>query len=154
VTDPAVYETVDLIALMNVDTGEVMPPAGLGKGYLMERYYLDESGRRHFYDQAIFFFDPAGGERGWVYYIGIYEGSSEYDGKWFRARAAGTEAVRTVLEEHGVRFGGGAAAGSPASARVAPRVGVTPLVIGAMVALLGIGAGVAGQRIRSLFDLR
>jgi hypothetical protein len=146
VTDPEAYAAIDLFTLMDLDTGEVSPPAGLGEGYLMERFWVDEGGARHDFDQAMFFFDPAGGERGWVFYIGIYQGSSEYDGKWFQARAAGTGAMRAILEENGVRFGDSSMAGPPAPAGFTSPVGVTPLVMGAMVALLGISAGVAGQR--------
>ncbi len=35
--------------------------------------------------------------RGYVHYIGLYNGSSEYDGRWFHVSAMGEQSLRRIL---------------------------------------------------------
>ena len=82
--------TLDWFAFADFQEGRVPPPAGPPQGgYEITRYYLD--GRRetafdhlHYYPQA-----------GLVYYDGIVNGWSSYDGKWYRANPE----IRTIFEK-------------------------------------------------------
>ncbi|MCZ2099888.1 MAG: hypothetical protein LC121_27220, partial [Anaerolineae bacterium] len=59
-------------------------------------YYQMSWGRYVAFDAVRYYPNPDGG-RGYVNYLGIINGSSEYDGKWFRANAAGEAALRAVI---------------------------------------------------------
>ena len=56
------------------------------------------------FDQVVYFPDPEGG-RGSIFYGGIVNGSSEYDGKWFRASQEGEAALRAALASAHMCFG-------------------------------------------------
>lgn len=60
------------------------------------------------WDHMRYYPHPAG-ERGYVLYVGLANGWSEYDGNWFRISRRGENAIRTVLAEHGIRLPGMAA---------------------------------------------
>lgn len=76
-TDPAL--TTDFLAFFDF-SDRVDVPKEPGPGYLVTRYYIDGSHETPF-DQLHYY--PAAGL---VYYDGIVNGGSEYDGKWYTAR--------------------------------------------------------------------
>jgi hypothetical protein len=81
----------------------IAAPSEVGPGYELTRYYKDK-GDFIAFDHVRYHPDPAGG-RGYVIYLGLTNGRSEYDGQWFRATAQGEQALQHLLTENGVRQG-------------------------------------------------
>jgi hypothetical protein len=72
--------TKDFFAFADFYRDRVEAPADAGTGYEITRYYMDRE-REIAFDQLHYY--PT---TGFVYYDGIINGSSEYDGGWYRAR--------------------------------------------------------------------
>lgn len=77
VTDPDL--TTDFFAFADFSQRKTKVPANPGTGYEITRYYVDGTDetpfdRLHYYP-----------ETGFVYYDGMMNGSSEYDGNWYLA---------------------------------------------------------------------
>ena len=95
VTDPAL--TSDFFIFADFTKGPIDPPANPGEGYEVTRVYIetiDNKPEAKAFDQLLYF--PYADE-GYVYYVGVAEGSSEYDGKWFIANPAANEPFRAAL---------------------------------------------------------
>jgi hypothetical protein len=75
-TDPAL--TRDFLAFFDF-SDRVDVPKEPGPGYLITRYYIDGK-RETAFDQLHYYPDT-----GLVYYDGIVNGESEYDGEWYTA---------------------------------------------------------------------
>jgi hypothetical protein len=93
-------ETLALLSFMQLEQS-LLPrsfaPEGLGEGYEIARYFQEEGSERYFpFDRVSYHPDPDGGQ-GYIQYLGIVNGSSEYDGRWFRPSADGEAALRDVL---------------------------------------------------------
>ena len=85
-TDPALTE--DFFAFADFFQDKAKEPANPGAGYEITRYYIDGKrdvafDRLHYYPGTSF-----------VYYDGIVNGSSEYDGEWYTAKPE----IKTVFE--------------------------------------------------------
>ena len=85
-TDPALTE--DFFAFADFYRNKTKAPADPGVGYEITRYYIEGRGeipfdRLHYYP-----------ETGFVYYDGIVNGSSEYDGEWYSAKPE----IKSVFE--------------------------------------------------------
>jgi hypothetical protein len=77
ITDPALTE--DFFTFADFYEARTRAPADPGEGYEVLRYYVDGNGaiafdRLHYYPQS-----------GFVFYDGIENGESEYDGGWYVA---------------------------------------------------------------------
>jgi hypothetical protein len=84
--DPALTE--DFFAFADFFRNRTKSPAAPGVGYEITRYYLD--GKREIpFDQLHYY--P---ETGFVYYDGIVNGSSEYDGEWYAAKPE----IKTIFQ--------------------------------------------------------
>ena len=79
VMDPAL--TSDFLFFIGDFNNRASAPPDPGVGYEVLRYYLDQ-GRPQVFDELHYY--P---ESGYVYYDGLGNGWSEYDGKWYRAKA-------------------------------------------------------------------
>lgn len=93
VTNPALTE--DFFAFADFSKGEVPAPADAGQGYQIVRVYVeftDSKPKDLPFDQLHYY--PY---TGYVYYDGIVEGSSEYDGKWYIADPSAEKPFRSVL---------------------------------------------------------
>jgi len=66
-------------------------PADPGKGYEITRYYID--GKREIAFDRLHYYP----ETGFIYYDGIVNGSSEYDGKWYTAKPEVESVFETAL---------------------------------------------------------
>lgn len=86
VTDPQL--TTDFFAFADFSQDKTEAPADPGVGYEITRYYVDAS-RETAFDRLHYY--P---ETGFVYYDGIVNGSSEYDGKWYAAQPE----IRKIFE--------------------------------------------------------
>ena len=78
VTDPAV--TADYFAFADFFHGKANEPASPGASFEVTRYYVDH-GRGQAFDRLHYYPDS-----GFVYYDGLVNGWSEYDGKWYAAK--------------------------------------------------------------------
>jgi hypothetical protein len=88
-----------MMSLEDYDTLTAEAPTGIGEeGYLLTRFYEQSPGRYIPFDRVEYFPNPAGeDERGYLLYVGIVGGSSEYDGKWYRPTAEGEALFQAVL---------------------------------------------------------
>ncbi len=73
--------TSDFFAFADFYQNRAAEPASPGVAYEITRYYV-ENGYESVFDRLHYY--P---ETGYVYYDGLVNGSSEYDGKWYTARA-------------------------------------------------------------------
>ncbi len=93
VTNPAL--TQDFFAFADFSQGEAPAPVNPGQGYQVVRVYVeftDSKPKDLPFDQLHYY--PY---TGYVYYDGLVEGSSEYDGKWYTANPAAEAPFRSVL---------------------------------------------------------
>ncbi len=95
ITNPALPG--DFLAFADFTRGEVPPPADPGQGYQVVRVYVEivdgkpsptPFDQLHYYPYT-----------GYVYYDGVVNGSSEYDGKWYAANPMANEPFRAALAE-------------------------------------------------------
>lgn len=79
----------------------------LGEGYELQRQYESGNGMFETFDRVRYFPDPFGGQ-GYVLYVGIENGSSEYDGHYYRATSDGEATIQRILAENSIVFETGA----------------------------------------------
>jgi hypothetical protein len=91
VTNPAL--TRDFFAFADFSKGPIDQPANPGEGYQIVRVYVVNNNDQSF-DQLHYYLYT-----GYVYYDGIVNGSSEYDGKWYQANPSAEQPFRTALAE-------------------------------------------------------
>lgn len=87
--------TEDYFAFADFTQGEVAPPAQTGQGYQIVRLYVvfeDDKPRNAPFDELHYY--PY---TGYVFYDGVVDGTSEYDGKWYAANPAAEAPFRSVL---------------------------------------------------------
>ena len=89
ISDPAL--TGGFFTFADFYRNKTEAPVDPGAGYEITRYYLDGQAERPF-DRLHYY--P---ETGFVYYNGIVNGSSEYDGKWYIAQPEIKDAFETAL---------------------------------------------------------
>jgi hypothetical protein len=95
ITNPAL--TADFFAFADFSRGAIDPPTDPGQGYQVVRVYVETVGGKptdDLFDQLHYY--PY---TGYVYYDGLVQGSSEYDGKWFPANPAANGPFRAALAE-------------------------------------------------------
>jgi hypothetical protein len=93
-TDSNLIQPISM-AVLEEFPDSIGQPDVKGKGYELARAFKDGN-RYRIFDRVRYF--PAG-ERGYVFYVGIENGSSEYDGKWFEASAEGVEAMNQIISK-------------------------------------------------------
>jgi hypothetical protein len=91
VTNPTL--TGEFFAFADFSKGPIDPPADPGEGYQIVRVYVVDTkpvpfDQLHYYPYT-----------GYVYYDGLANGSSEYDGKWYTANPSANDPFRAVLAE-------------------------------------------------------
>lgn len=92
--------TLNALAMMTLEdyrTRTDEAPDVEGEGYLITRYFENSAGRLFPFDALHYFPDPQGG-RGYINYTGIFSGSSEYDGDWFRANSDSETVLLALIE--------------------------------------------------------
>jgi len=85
-SDPAV--TTDYFAFADFFQALAKTPENPGEGYEITRYYV-EGNQESAFDKLYYYPDA-----GYVYYDGLVNGSSEYDGKWYLAKPE----IKTIFE--------------------------------------------------------
>lgn len=91
ITNPTL--TQDFFAFADFSRGSAAAPAGPGQGYQVIRVYVVDNkdqpfDKLHYYPYT-----------GYVYYDGIVDGSSEYDGKWYTANPDAEAPFRDALAQ-------------------------------------------------------
>lgn len=89
ITDPALTES--FFAFADFKKGSLSAPSDPGQGYQIFRIYVEDNKDQPF-DQLHYY--PYSG---YVFYDGLINGSSEYDGKWFAADPSANGPFRAAL---------------------------------------------------------
>jgi len=95
-TNPAL---TSFFAFADFSKGAIDPPADPGEGYEITRVYViteNEKPNPTAFDQLYYY--PYVDD-GYVYYVGLADGSSEYDGKWYAANPSADAPFRAGLAE-------------------------------------------------------
>jgi hypothetical protein len=102
IEDREVLETFSFFQFENSER-PIEPPEHPGYGYVVTRFVAESQGEYTAWDRLIYLPNP-GGSGGVVFYEGLLgEGmSSEFDGGWYLASAAGDAAMREILTREGV----------------------------------------------------
>ena len=92
VTNPAL---MDFFSFANFSQGSIDAPTDPGDGYEITRVFVDAAtNKAQFWDRLHYYPDT-----GYVYYDGLINGSSEYDGKWYQARPEAEAPFRDALSQ-------------------------------------------------------
>lgn len=95
VTSPAL--TQDFFVFADFAQGAISPPSDPGQGYQVTRVYVEFTDSKpkdlpfdelHYYPYT-----------GYVFYDGLVDGESEYDGKWYSANPSAEGPVRSALKQ-------------------------------------------------------
>lgn len=127
----------------------IAPPTGIHHILHIARGFDGENGQPITFDEVLYALDPEGGP-GYVYYLGIVNGSGPSDGNWYRASEAGHRSLIAALEGAGVSPAGYPATPPPARPEFPDGIPAA-LVVGA-AALAGTGGWVIGRRSVSAAD--
>lgn len=98
--DETALQALSFMTLEDYETLTDDAPEGIsGEGYLITRYYEDSRSPGRFtpFDEVNYYADPNGEFLGHIHYLGIVNGGSEYDGRWFRASRSGQMTLNEVL---------------------------------------------------------
>ena len=77
---------LDFFSFSDFYEARIEAPAAPGLGYTVSRGWSTDSGAFVAWDR-LRYYPGANGQPGYVYYEGLINGSSEYDGHWYRANA-------------------------------------------------------------------
>lgn len=94
--DEPALTALAMMTLEDYETRSDEAPDVDGEGYLVTRFFETTAGHYFPFDEIRYFPDPEGGH-GHINYIGIVNGSSEYDGEWFRANTEGETVLQAVI---------------------------------------------------------
>lgn len=92
-SDPLLMAFFDISDFPNAS---IEQPQVEGEGYLVVRYFEEADGSLTAWDQLRFYpNNEATG--GYVYYEGLVNGSSEYDGRWYLASFSGSSRLQRII---------------------------------------------------------
>lgn len=95
ITDVGLTSLLSLGYFEDFMAGEIEPPETLSEGYTLVRQFRNGSTYQTF-DRTVYYPNEKG-ERGYVHYLGIENGSSGYDGKWYSVLPEGEMAMQRTL---------------------------------------------------------
>ncbi len=101
VSDPQALMPLSMGILENFQSGVIDPPfenPDSMPAYELKRYLRTQGENYTQFDSVRYYPDPVGG-RGYVYYVGIHNGWSEYDGKWFLVQPEGESVLKHLLSQ-------------------------------------------------------
>lgn len=142
VRDAELLSNLGIAQLEDVNL-QIPAPNELGEVLYITRGFDGKNGELVSFDEVLYAFDPSGG-RGYVYYLGIVNGSGAYDGKWYRASEAGHRSLMAALEGAGVSLAVYPASPSPGRSQ-SPSANLAALIVGA-AAIAGLGGWTIGRR--------
>src|SRR6187399_2586007 len=102
ITDPGLLEVLALATFEDVMSGSIDPPEVVGGGYKMLRGWDDARGTFMPFDEVHYYLDPAGGP-GYLYYVGLVDGSSEFDHHWYRVTQNGEDAIQKFFTDNDIQ---------------------------------------------------
>jgi hypothetical protein len=137
VTDTDLIGKLGMAEFENFGREVEAPGISQEQSYEITRYFRDNDGKTYHPFDHIRYYPLASGEPGYVFYIGIINGSGPYDGKWYRATLAGDNAMRRVLDSLGATPPGPnsapATTGTPWQFALLPAVGAALAIVGWIV---------------------
>jgi hypothetical protein len=142
ITDAATLADMGLGSLEDFQS-PLNAPSQTAAGYQIDRFFRN-GGTFQPFDRLVYY-PPASGERGRIFYAGmavVGYGSSDYDGKWFRATAAGDAAMQRLLGHLAPQLG------LPATGTISSRAGLVTLLVGLLL-IVGAGYLIFGAPARS-----
>jgi hypothetical protein len=96
-TQPLLTSVLSMGSLEDFMTGEIAEPADKGETYFdLERQFEISANQIATIDR-VRFYPGDDAQPGYVYYLGLENGSSEYDKEWFFAKPEATEAFNTAF---------------------------------------------------------
>ncbi len=117
--DAAVLDALQMLVLEDYDTRSPYEPLDIaaygdssGEGYLITRYYVNSLNGQYVAFDELRYYPARDSGQGYLRYVGIVNGRSEYDGEWFRPSANGEATLQWLIAQ---------ARGVP-SARSAPSI--------------------------------
>lgn len=102
VEDDGLMALLSLTGLENVRLEVVEVPPDIDIGYELQRQYKSGQDFRTF-DRTVYYPSTVEGRVGYVHYLGIVDGSSSYDGKWFQAHPDAELAMQYILSTQHLR---------------------------------------------------
>jgi hypothetical protein len=152
IEDPAILEHLSMAAFEDfyqaVEFPVKIPVSG---GIEINRYYQENELATPVHFDKLFYFRSTESEPGYVYYYGLVNGWSEYDGHWFRVKPKGEQVLLDVLRENGFEYPevspGEVVANSEKPSGVA--IDVAPLGLLLVGAAVGAGAGWSFARVKT-----
>ena len=78
--------------------GEVDPPPDIAAGYLLQRQFRVDTDNFQTFDEVIYYPSTTADQRGYVHYLGLVNGSSEYDNRWFYITREAEIAFQRLLQ--------------------------------------------------------
>jgi hypothetical protein len=100
VTDRPTLDALGMISLTG-SFSEIDAPTAPGNGYEITRSYWDAGRDAFIAFDHVMFYPGEDGATPIVQYIGIMNGSSEYDGDWFQPTEEAARAMDAIVAEHG-----------------------------------------------------
>lgn len=107
ITDEAVLQSFWMYIFQDLTQPPINPPQVVGSGYELRRGWVENDVFTPF-DMVRYYADPEGDE-GYLYYVGLVnadgeaDGSSEYDGNWYRVTAVGEAAMQEVFSDYDIQ---------------------------------------------------
>lgn len=100
ITDALLLQWMALGKFDDLFSGDIDAPDDLDEesGYEIVRQYAIAGGNFMTFDRIMYYPHPDG-ELGYIHYVGLEHGGSEYDGRWFHITPEG-EAILTALLLH------------------------------------------------------
>lgn len=98
-TDPEMLEALSIGRLEDFEAGMIAVPfddAAAQPFYELTRYMAVSSEDAIPWDTVRYYPDP-NGSRGYIHYVGVLNGFSEYDNRWFRVTETGENALQHML---------------------------------------------------------
>ena len=92
VTNPVL---MDFFSFADFSQGSIDAPSSPGDGYEIVRVFVDTATHKEQYFDHLHYYPDTGN----VFYNGLINGSSEYDGKWFKARPEAQAPFRNALRQ-------------------------------------------------------
>lgn len=105
ITDANLLSVLGMAEMMDLFV-TVDAPVDAGTAYALQRFYHDDRRNIDVPFDSVRYYPHAGDGLAYVYYVGIHNGSSEYDGRWFAVTSEGDSAMRRVLSDAGVEVPG------------------------------------------------
>lgn len=104
--DEATLDALQMMSLEDYDTRSPYEPLEIadygdnsGEGYMITRYYINSLSGEYFAFDELRYYPAHDGGQGYLRYVGIVNGSSEYDGEWFRPSLAGEATLQLLIAD-------------------------------------------------------